>query len=59
MCEALSATSQALKDWIAQHPDSYPPMVINVTDGDATDGNPESLAQEIMAMETNDGNVLI
>ena len=34
-------------------------MVINVTDGDATDGNPESLAQEIMAMETNDGNVLI
>ena len=59
MCEALSAASKAIQDWIAQHPDSYPPMVINVTDGDATDGNPESLAQEIMAMETNDGNVLI
>ena len=45
MCEALSAASKALQDWTAQHPDSYPPMVINVTDGDATDGNPESLAQ--------------
>lgn len=59
MCEALSAASKAIKDWTAQHPDSYPPMVINVTDGDATDGNPVPLAQEIMALGTNDGNVLI
>ena len=34
-------------------------MVISVTDGDATDGNPEPLADEIMALETNDGNVLV
>lgn len=59
MCDALSVASQALKDWTSGHPDSYPPMLINVTDGAATDGNPESLAQEIMALGTNDGNVLI
>ena len=59
MCEALSAASKALQDWTAQHPDSYPPMVINVTDGDATDGNPEPLAQEVMALGTNDGNALL
>ena len=59
MCDALSAASKALQDWTAQHPDSYPPMVINVTDGDATDGNPEPLAQQIMALGTSDGNVLI
>ena len=59
MCEALSAACKALQDWTAEHPDSYPPMVINVTDGDATDGNPEPVAQEIMALQTNDGNVLI
>ena len=59
MCGALSAASKALQDWTAQHPDSYPPMVINVTDGDATDGNPEPLAQEIMALGTNDGNALL
>ncbi len=59
MCEALSAASRALRKWTAQHPDSYPPMLINVTDGAATDGDPEPLAQEIMALGTNDGNVLI
>ena len=59
MCGALSAASEALRDWITDHPDSYPPMVISVTDGDATDGNPEPLADEIMALETNDGNVLV
>ena len=59
MCKALSAASKALQEWTAQHPDSYPPMVINVTDGDATDGNPEHLAQEIMALGTSDGSVLI
>ncbi len=59
MCEALSAASKALGEWTAQHPDSYPPMVINVTDGDATDGNPEPLALEIKALGTNDGNVLV
>ena len=59
MCEALSAASDALQDWTSQHPDSYPPMVVNVTDGAATDGNPEPLAKEIMALKTNDGNVLV
>ena len=59
MCEALSAASKALQHWTSQHPDSYPPMVINVTDGAATDGNPEPLAREIMALGTSDGNVLI
>ncbi len=59
MCEALSAAARALQDWTAQHPDSYPPMVINITDGAATDGNPEPLAQQIMSLGTNDGNVLL
>ncbi len=59
MCAALSTASRALHDWILDHPSSYPPMVINVTDGEATDGNPVPLAKEIMAMGTEDGNVLI
>ena len=59
MCSALSLASQALHDWITDHPNSYPPMVISVTDGAAGDGNPVPVAKEIMALETNDGNVLI
>ncbi len=59
MCEALTAASKAIEDWTAQNPDSYPPMVISVTDGDATDGNPEPVAQGIKALKTNDGNTLV
>ena len=59
MCEALFAAFKALQDWTAQHPDSYPPMLINVTDGAATDGNPESLARDIMSLGTSDGKTLV
>ena len=59
MCGALSVASDALRGWISDHPSSYPPMVISVTDGAAGDGDPVPLAEEIMALETNDGNVLI
>ena len=59
MCNALQTAFQVLQDWISEHPNSYPPMVINVTDGDASDGNPAPLADDIKRLETNDGNVLI
>ena len=59
MCAALTAARGALGAWIADHPSSYPPMVINITDGAATDGDPVPLAEEIMALGTGDGGVLI
>lgn len=40
---------------------SYPPTVINITDGEATDGDHAelcSLAEEIKSLHTSDGNVL-
>ena len=59
MCAALEAASAALSDWTAQHQDSYPPMVINITDGEAGDGDPVLWSQNIMELETNDGKVLV
>ena len=59
MCAALTAASTALSDWTAQHRDSYPPMLINITDGEAGDGDPVAWAQRIMELETDDGNVLV
>ena len=59
MCAALTAASKAIQEWTSQHPESYPPMVINISDGEATDGNPEPVAQVIMALGTNDGNALL
>ena len=59
MCQAMDIAQKALRDWIDQNPDAYPPMVINLTDGDATDGNPEEFAQSVRDLATTDGNVLL
>ena len=59
MCAALQHAAGALGTWVAQHPDSYPPIVINVSDGDATDGDPVPLAHQIMGLQTSDGNALL
>ena len=59
MCAALDIAHRALDTWIAQHTTSYPPIVINISDGAASDGHPESHAQQLMALSTNDGNTLL
>ena len=59
MCQALQTAAQAIETWIAQHPDSFPPIVINVSDGAASDGNPEPLARRLTELQTADGNVLL
>jgi hypothetical protein len=59
MCEAFSLAAAAVMDWCAKHPASYPPIVINITDGDSTDGNPEDLALGIKDTGTMRGSVLL
>ena len=59
MCGALNYTAQSIQQWIARHPDSFPPTVINISDGEASDGDPEPLARQIMDLRTSDGNVLM
>jgi hypothetical protein len=52
-------TAQTLLDWCDNHMDSFPPVVIHLTDGEPTDGNPESIADQLREISTNDGNVLL
>jgi len=59
MCEALNRAHQVLQEWVSNHANSYPPIVINITDGEATDGNPLPVAQSLSNLSTNDGNVLV
>ena len=40
MCKAFKAAREALEPWVAAHPYSFPPIVINITDGESTDGDP-------------------
>ncbi len=59
MTEALKQAREALAGWIGQHPDAFPPIVFNITDGEATDGDPSKAADGVRALETSDGNALL
>jgi hypothetical protein len=59
MCAALKRAHKVLGDWVRRHPASFPPIVINITDGDAKDGNPAEPAHRLASLSTKDGNVLV
>ena len=59
MCQALSRARTLLEGWVRDHPESFPPIVVNVTDGEATDGDPSSHAAAIRNLSTSDGNALL
>lgn len=62
MRAAFNTVFKQLRLWCASHADSFPPIVINITDGEATDGSAEQLAEavdQIRSLSTNDGNPLI
>jgi hypothetical protein len=59
MCEALGLAGQYLKDFIGQFPGCYPPLVVNISDGQATDGQPTGPADDLRALHSEDGEVLL
>lgn len=58
MCQAIREAKQALAEFVKLHPNSFPPMVLNISDGKATDGNPEVEAAALCEQQTSDGPVL-
>ena len=59
MCEALRTANQTLSSWVETHQFSFPPVVINITDGESTDGDPLAEAESLTDLSTQDGNVLL
>ncbi|MEP0546071.1 MAG: vWA domain-containing protein [Rhodothermales bacterium] len=59
MCQALDYATQLVRRWVNLHPRSFPPIVINVTDGEATDGDPLRFAQTLREYGTDDGETLL
>jgi hypothetical protein len=41
------------------HRDSFPPIVLNVTDGESTDGDPEADAAALRSLGSDYGNLLL
>lgn len=64
MCEALRRARDLMRAWTTrvENASSFPPVVFNITDGEATDGDQEELravSRQIRELRTADGNVLL
>ena len=59
MCRAASQAEQVVQGWLDSHPDCFPPIVIHVTDGEATDGDPQSRLAHLTSLSSSDGNVML
>lgn len=63
MCSALHRAYQIVDSWIEaeNHRESFPPIVIHITDGENSEdeADPLQYADPLKELETNDGNVLL
>jgi hypothetical protein len=59
MCQAFTRAHAILQTWIGQHSASFPPIVIHITDGESTDGDPSAAAEMLKSLATNDGSCLL
>lgn len=59
MTEAFRMTNKIVTNWLSQNPNCYPPVVIHITDGASTDGDPSQEMHSLMNQSSADGNVLL
>ena len=59
MCAAFEYVRNVAATWCASHPSSFPPVVIHLTDGEPTDGDPQAAADALKALSTEDGELLL
>jgi hypothetical protein len=64
MCQAIAVAGAHVHEWANQHPESFPPIVINITDGMVTDSPYDGAdlnewAKRLTSIETNDGATLL
>lgn len=59
MTEAFRYLKGILEPWVAAHQAAFPPIVIHITDGESTDGDPTQVAKEVAGLSNADGNILV
>jgi hypothetical protein len=59
MCEAFTAARLVVERFIEEFPDAFPPIVLNLTDGMPSDGNPQLNARLLANKGTSDGAALV
>jgi hypothetical protein len=59
MCSVMVKAYELAEAWTEQHSDSFPPIVINFSDGESTEGHPHEYAASLRSLGTNDGDLLL
>jgi hypothetical protein len=64
MCQAMAVAGQHVYEWTESHPESFPPIIINITDGFVTDdpydgASLKDWAQRLSHLATQDGEALL
>lgn len=59
MHAAFEAAELIVSSFILNYPDSFPPIILNITDGRPSDANPLPVAKRIQRLATTDGSVLV
>ncbi|MGV9414771.1 hypothetical protein ACWDOP_33130 [Nocardia sp. NPDC003693] len=59
MRAAFAEAEVLTREWCYAHRNSFPPLIINVTDGASTDGDPSDIGKRIRDLGTDDGNALL
>jgi hypothetical protein len=59
MCQVFQRAASLLQGWASNNLNSFPPIVINITDGESTDGDPAAAAQALKDLATTDGTALL
>ena len=59
MVEALRQATVLANTFLATNENCFPPVVLNLTDGQSTDGDPRPGAQALRELASTDGNVLL
>lgn len=58
MYEAFALVRNLVAGWTATHRESFPPIILHVTDGQWNTSDPSGLADEVQSLATTDGTAL-
>lgn len=59
MCAAITRAASIAADWVITHSSSFPPVVINVTAGVPSDGDPRIAGSDLTGVSTDHGSALL
>lgn len=59
MSQAMTRAQSIVSAWLDEHPTCFPPVVLNLSDGESTDGDPTAAATALRELASTDGSTLL